>query len=490
MKNLSKVLLYYAWIPFIASLPGFVLNLCGLSTINILVVPLLTAAIYICLRKKLDIVLAAKVNGLIFLMLLACFTVMMLFSSGNIEGILMSNFSWLIIPFAPIMLILVLMGENLLLYATALLTYATAFLVSAALGKVNLKRIWLPVGLTALCLLANTVLYQNRPSVKYAGHGFEYMHGFSSTDFTDYMVYSQNSKLVTPDSEVSLIIEREEDMPKMDGAEACYPLYAAFAKAVYQDIDLIESRWLEETENPYDNGKIVTFTNSVYGLERLILGGDDPEKYGEGVDLFFGARPSASQLQVAEDYGVKLEITPIGREAFVFFVEEHNPIDNLTTELLKAIYHGDITNWSEAGGKNQKILAFQRPQNSGSQTMMEYFMGDVSLKEPQTYEKVSAMEGVIKQVAQYNNESGAIGYSFRYFLEELNQEKGVKLLSVDGVYPSLENIENGTYPLTTSVCLITRKNDSNPYVQKMIDFILSETGQSIVTKTGYAGVAK
>lgn len=125
--------------------------------------------------------------------------------------------------------------------------------------------------------------------------------------------------------------------------------------------------------------------------------------------------------------------------------------------------------------------------NSGSQTIMEYFMGDVSLKEPETYEKVDAMMGVIKEVAQYANEKGAIGYSFRYFLEELGQEKGVKMLSVDGVYPTLENIENGSYPFITNVCLITRKNDSNRNVQMMIDFILSDDGQEIIRETGYAG---
>ena len=100
------------------------------------------------------------------------------------------------------------------------------------------------------------------------------------------------------------------------------------------------------------------------------------------------------------------------------------------------------------------------------------------------------MTGVIKEVAQYANEKGAIGYSFRYFLEGLGQEEGVKMLSIDGVYPSLENIENGSYPLVTNVCLITRKDETNPYVQKMIDFILSEAGQEIVRKTGYAGVKK
>lgn len=490
MKKILKILLYYALIPFAASLPGFVLSLSGLSDANIVIVPALTAAIYIWLRKKLDAVFAAKTNGIAAVLLLVCFTVMMLIASGNAESVLMANFCWLIIPFAPIMLIHMLMGQSMLLYITALLTYTAAFAVTAWLGKVKIKKAWAPLALAVICVITSTVLYCNRPSVKYGGHGFDYMHGYSSTDFSDYTVYSPNSKLAVPDAEVSLTIENEEDMPVLDGAEACYPLYAAFAKAAYKDIDVIEKNWLEEDENQYRNGKIVTFTNSVYGFERLLRGAEDPGKFGGGIDMFFGARPSASQLQEAEECGVELEITPIGREAFVFFVEADNPVDSLTSEQLKEIYHGDITNWSEVGGNDQKILAFQRPKNSGSQTMMEYFMGDVPLKEPQTYEKVDAMMGVIREVAQYANERGAIGYSFRYFLEELNQEKNVKLLDIDGVYPSLENIENGTYPLVTNVCLITRKGDPNPYVQRMIDFILSEAGQAIVTKTGYAGMAK
>ena len=300
------------------------------------------------------------------------------------------------------------------------------------------------------------------------------------------MVYSKNSKLAVPDGQPDFVIENPEDMPILDGAEACYPLYAAFAKAVYKDIDRIELEAIDG-DDQWKNGRIVTFTNSVIAFERLVVNSSDPEKYGEGIDMFFGARPSAEQLELAREYNVELEITPIGREAFVFFVEEDNPVEDLSSNQVKAIYHGDITNWRELDGKNQPILAFQRPKNSGSQTMMEYFMGDTSLKEPKTYEKVDAMMGVVHEVAQYTNERGAIGYSFRYFLEELNQEKGVKMLSIDGVYPSLENIENGTYPLVTNVCLITRKNDPNPNIQKMLDYIISEEGQTIVRRTGYAG---
>ena len=164
-------------------------------------------------------------------------------------------------------------------------------------------------------------------------------------------------------------------------------------------------------------------------------------------------------------------------------------MDGLTQDQLRAIYHGDVTDWSQVGGRTGEIAAFQRPAGSGSQTMMEYFMGEVSLKEPQTYETVGSMEGVIRHVAQYANEHGALGYSFRYFIEGLSQEQGVKLLAVDGVTPDLAHIEDGSYPLTVPLCLVTRKDDPNPNVGKMIDFFLSPDGQTLVRETGYGGLA-
>ncbi|MCQ2407583.1 MAG: substrate-binding domain-containing protein [Oscillospiraceae bacterium] len=489
MKTLLKSLKYYALIPLIASIPGLALTLCGSFGMkaSVVAVPLVTALIYILFRKKIDMNFSAKTNGIIFLALLVIFTGMMVVADGNVESLMMSYFSFLILPFFPIMIIMALTGEFMLLYAGALLSYLTAFIVSAFFAKISKKIYILPGIVGAICIAANIALYINSPTVKYAGHGFDYMHGYSSTDFTDYTVYADHSKLAGLDHKPSFMIENEDEMPVLDGAEACYPLYAAFAKALYKDIDQIETKYLD-TDAAFTNGKIVTMTNTIYGFERLM--DRDAEKFGKRVDMFFGARPSASQMEAAKENGVELDITPIGKEAFVFFVEEDNPIENLTSEQLKAIYHGDIKNWSELGGKDQEILAFQRPKNSGSQTMMEYFMGDVSLKAPQTYEKVDAMAGVIKEVAQYANEKGAIGYSFRYFLEELGQEEKVKMLSIDGVYPTLDNIEHGSYPLTTNVCLVTRKNELNPNVQKMIDFILSDDGQEIVRKTGYAGLAE
>ena len=323
---------------------------------------------------------------------------------------------------------------------------------------------------------------------KYDGHGFDYMHGYSSTHFTGYHVYD-GEKLVSLDEPATFIIDKEEDMPILDGAEACYPVYSALAKHIYKDIDKIEARQIELDKKEFyelsfeeknivkNNGKIVTFTNTVRAYDRLV---------DHSVDLVFGARPSSNQKEYAKSLGEELISIPIGRESFVFFVEEDNPVDNLSSDEARGIYHGDITNWSEVGGKNQEIIAFQRPEDSGSQAMMKYFMQDVSLKEPDTIEMESAMGGVIERVKQYHNEAGALGYTFNYFLTGLKQEKGVKILSIDGVYPSIENIKNGSYPIVVDLVCIKRGSNTKESVDKVIDYLLSKEGQEIIEKTGYA----
>ena len=325
---------------------------------------------------------------------------------------------------------------------------------------------------------------------KYAGHGFAYMHGYSSTDFTDYHVYD-GEKLVKLDHEPSFMIEDEAEMPILDGAEACYPIYTAVAKTLYKDIDKIEAEVYERVENKtnnweeedvkqyHNNGKIVTFTNSRVGYYRLIDG---------EVDLFFGARPSKEQLEYARQEKKEIESIPIGKEAFIFFVEKDNPLDDISSDDLRKIYSGEINNWKQLGGKNQKIIAFQRPEDSGSQVMMHYFMGDVPLKEADTVERIDAMMGIVKKVKQYHSEKGALGYSFRYFLEGLNQEEGVKILAVDGIYPSVENLENGTYPIVADLVVSKLKDNEAENVNKVIEFLLSVDGQEIIRKTGYGGL--
>ena len=455
------------------------------------------AICYVVFRKKL-LPCVSRMNAVIAAFFILVFTALMIIAKGNVSGgllftattilglLLPGVFSFTFLRPSPELVWLFVIGAALV-----------AFWLSVALQPKfrGSGKLVLAVTLAAALLLGlDGFLYSRRPEARYAGHGFDYMNGWSSTDFSDYMVYSEPSKLATLDHPASFVIENEAEMPVLDGAEACYPLYAALAKAVYKDIDVIEREFMEESMRDggwvYFNGKIVTFTNTITAFDRLIYNYVVDGQLDEGmrefdVDMVFGARPSKGQMADASDAGVDVRVTPIGREAFVFFVEPDNPVTNLSADEIRRIYSGEITNWAEVGGKNEKILAFQRPENSGSQTMMQYFMGDTPLKKPETYETVGPMEGIVKNVAQYNNERGALGYSFRYFVEDLSQENDVRVLSVDGVQPTLENIENGSYPLTVDLCVITRENEQNENVQKMIDYCLSDEGQEIIRKTGY-----
>ena len=447
--------------------------------------------LYVVFRKEL-IPEVTVTNGAVACLLILSFTACLLITGGNPDGSLMTSVEAALCFFlypGCWYLGLIYSSSRILMIFLPVSAVFLAFVLSLLFRRrsVRWKRAIPVLAVCALCIGTIGALYANRPAVRYAGHGFEYMHGWSSTDFSDYMVWSEPSKLATLDHPASLIIEEEKDMPRLDGAEACFPLYSAVAKAVYKDIAAIELRYQkgesltasQKEDNITANGRIVGFTNTVCAFTRLVDG---------QVDLIFGARPSKNQLEFADLLKVQPKVTPIGKEAFVFFVEPDNPVTDLTSEQIRAIYHGDITNWKEVGGKNQKILAFQRPEDSGSQAMMQWFMGDVSLKEPETYEYVASMGGVLKQVAQYANEKGALGYSFRYFVEDLRQEDDVRLISVDGVLPTLENIKNGSYPLTVDLCVITRENDPNPYVRKLVDFMLSEDGQELVERSGYAGL--
>lgn len=400
-----------------------------------------------------------------------------------LEGGMMDSGAFLLLlaplfPFLPMIVLLLFARKMAVLMIAFILVGHILVITLFRLKEVKWARAAVPLVMAVIATAVSVRSYANRDEIRYGGHGFNYMHGYSSTDFSDYYVYSEPSKLVTLDHEPRIMIENEEDMPVLDGAEACYPVYSAVAKAIYKDIDRIEEDFLESGESKWMNGKVVTFTNTIHAFHRL--------ESGE-VDMMFGARPSQAQLEEAREYySLEIRRTQIGKEAFVFFVEADNPVESLTTDQIKRIYHGDITNWSEVGGKDEKIMAFQRPRDSGSQTMMIYFMGDVSLKEPKTYEVMNPMEGIVKEVANYNNEDGAMGYTFRYFLEGLMQEKGVKMLAVDGVYPTLENIKNGSYPLTVGLYCLTREGDTDPNVQKVLDFLLSEDGQYIIEQTGYA----
>ncbi|WP_223639100.1 PstS family phosphate ABC transporter substrate-binding protein [Planococcus sp. 4-30] len=286
----------------------------------------------------------------------------------------------------------------------------------------------------------------------------------TEVDLFAYEPFKESEDLARLEGDASFQIEGE--VPILDGATALYPLFAAFAEATYP-VGVYE---------PYKGPVATTTTPSAYS--RLIEG---------NVDLIFAAEPSSGQIQAAEKAGVELQMTPIGREAFVFFVNARNPVDNLSSEDIRKIYSGEQGNWKALGGKDDEIRPFQRPVDSGSQTMFIKFMGDTKITEPETEEIAEGMGGMIEEVASYRNYKNAIGYTFRYYSTEMVGNEKIKLISIDGIEPSIKNIRSGSYPLASEFYAITAGTE-NPNVQPFIDWILSEEGQLLVEDTGFVPV--
>jgi len=285
----------------------------------------------------------------------------------------------------------------------------------------------------------------------------------------EYLPFDENSKIVKiQSSSLDFMDVPKEQLPIIDGATAAFPVYSAFVHAVYPD-----------TTELYDG--VFEYHNTQYGYEQLAQ---------KKTDIFIGAAPSKKQIAYAEKHDTTFEYTQIGYEAFVFFVHKDNPITSLTVEQIKGIYSGAITNWSQVGGKNEKIVPFQRNEGSGSQSMLIRFMGDTPILEPNMQKVVGGMGGIIEEVADYKNKDNSIGFSFRFYVEGIVKHPDIKMIAVEGIAPTKENIKNNAYPLTTPVYAVTYEGNPNEYVYQLIDWILSDEGQYIIEETGYVGMGK
>ena len=345
-----------------------------------------------------------------------------------------------------------------LMLLTSLTIYVLiVFVLFGLFEKVKIRNMYM-IGLAVLWILVGGKLafytyHDNVDSVS------------AEVDLFQYEPNSEGTKAVTLDKQASLQLPKD-NLIRLDGATALYPLYSSFVQATYP----------KQVYTHFD--PTVRSTKSDAAYRNLVKG---------NADIIFGASLSEAQLKHAKTNNIKLKMTPIGREAFVFFVHSNNSIDGLTSNQIRDIYSGKVTNWKDVGGENDKIRAFQRPADSGSQTAIERFMGTQALMEAPTQDIASGMGGVINQVAEYKNYRNAIGYTFRFYSTEMVKNDNIRLLKVDGVYPDKESIRSETYPITADFYAITA-GTTNPHAQALIDWILSEEGQALVEKTGYVPI--
>jgi phosphate transport system substrate-binding protein len=305
----------------------------------------------------------------------------------------------------------------------------------------------------------------------------------SSIDISDYQPHLPESlvKLLDEPSTLSLV----DQLPRMNGDIDLYPLFSAFAQATYPPGDY-----------------------SLYGKESLQTvtchQDDQISRLVEGVaDIAFTANVTEKDYKTASRAGLELKLLPIGKEAFVFMVNSKTRVDGLSQEEAKKIYSGEIWSWSfvKDGKASGSITPYQLGVGNGATESFKKIMSGVNLMKPPKDlfygDKSTYMSAY---AADYRNRKNALGFACRFYIEgNLNevQRKRVKLLKIDGVEPSIENISSGAYPYSNYFYAVTIKNrpvgegdiETKARIentQKLLDWILSEQGQGLVEKTGYS----
>ncbi|WP_294467470.1 substrate-binding domain-containing protein [uncultured Anaerofustis sp.] len=246
----------------------------------------------------------------------------------------------------------------------------------------------------------------------------------------------------------------------------------------YESNQLIEENEGEEFVNSDKYPlSIIKCSKTPMAYENLING---------KADIIFCAAPSVEHLEKVKKLGDEFVLTKIGSDAFVFINNKNSSINNLSSEQIVDIYSGKVNNWKDVGGKDEEIKAYQRPENSGSQTTMQKtVMKNKKMRKAEESVTSDTMSGIIRDVSEYRNSNKAIGYSFLYYINKMHADSKIKCISIDGIKPTKENIKNGKYPYITDFYAVTLKSNKDKNVKKMIEFIKSDEGKELLEKSGY-----
>ncbi len=173
--------------------------------------------------------------------------------------------------------------------------------------------------------------------------------------------------------------------------------------------------------------------------------------------------------------------TIVAIDGIAMIINPENLVSDLTIEQIGAIYKGEIANWSEVGGNDAPIVLIGREAASGTR---DGFESITDTKDKCQYTQELTSTGDVVQTVSSN--PNAIGYASLASVKDT-----VKLLSVEGVTPTNETIQNGTYKIQRDFVFVTPKNKQlSQAAQAFMDYATSEAADVMITKAGAVPVKR
>lgn len=277
--------------------------------------------------------------------------------------------------------------------------------------------------------------------------------------------------------------------PLIDGSTSCKSMAVEFARQHLGFDDETGKSFVRFARNDgaYDAYESMLINEFNYMNYYLIDDDNDVEIVPDkAVDIVISAEPTKEELDMAKKAGITLVKKPVCRDALVFFTHKDNPIDNLTSDQIRDIYNGKIRNWKKIGGNNERIKAYQRGKDTDNQNIMEALvMNGINTMHPISSVITGVKGELFEFAAEYQNDTSSIGYALGYYIDKLYDKEDIKILSVNGVKPTDENIRSEKYPFTTNYYGVIRHGDENKTGGKFLDWMLSDEGQQCIAQAGY-----
>ena len=203
--------------------------------------------------------------------------------------------------------------------------------------------------------------------------------------------------------------------------------------------------------------------NTVDGIDQALSG---------SVDMAASARPA--YFKRSQEAG--LTFTPVAWDALVLITNTANPVNNLTLRQVHDIYYGKITNWSQVGGSDQKIdLDGVASPLDGVQFSFRRLMfgnGDNPVAVPRLFINIDSLQSEVAL------DTKALALST---LVHARREKGIKIIPIEGVTPSLATLENATYPLPLTIYLAYKADSPKlATIQKFLTFLGGDKAAGIL----------
>ena len=241
-----------------------------------------------------------------------------------------------------------------------------------------------------------------------------------------------------------------------------------------------------DTVLPLAQKEAENFMKSNKSQSVTVVGGGSGVGFAAMIDgstnIAMASRPIKMDERLKlQDAGRAYKEIKISFDALAVVINPSNKVTQLTREQLEDIYTGKITNWKQVGGDDMKIVVYSRETSSGT---YEFFKEHVMNRKnyASSVLNMPATGAIIQSVSQTK---GAIGYVGLAYLD-----KEVKALAVSYdkgktyVKPSVENAKNKTYPIVRPLFFYYPSN-MEKLVKPFVDYVLSPTGQKIVSEVGY-----